>query len=252
MYKRDGFDQLLGSETFDTWKDVPTQLVLYDGQKNLTTSYSADPLMIVDENQLPSKPTVGHAIHLKACIWPILPVIAARSEWSDGDDGQFVLHDKQLSISLTFDAQGRLHHIGMVSDQGNSSLHASWAFSGYDKSGSGRYPASLTRSLHVLNKDQPQIDQVDEFALEFRTSPDEFQRLISLEDLMGSMERRNPINGDVSQANGDLLYNEKEELAKYYSAVGIKNPTHMRNLLFAVIGVLGLGSIVIIWKKKSA
>jgi len=105
----------------------------------------------------------------------------------------------------------------------------------------------------VQNKDgSTDAEQTDEFSLKFNSSRQEFAQMIGLQSLLVSMDVRNPKTGDVSLPNGEFLYNEKEVLNSYYKAVGLRNPARTRRTLFAIIAALGLVSVVIIWKKKTA
>ena len=253
LYDREVFARTPNPES-DTWKTAPIQFLVYDAHSTLWASYSPDPLRVADNNYLDTPLNAGQSVHLKACIWPILPTIANESLWTVTDESNYTLHVKDLPIVITFDARGRLLRVEQHStNKSGSALHASWTYTGYQNTPNSIFPTALTRSLRVQNKDgSTDAEQTDEFSLKFNSSRQEFAQMIGLQSLLVSMDVRNPKTGDVSLPNGEFLYNEKEVLNSYYKAVGLRNPARTRRTLFAIIAALGLVSVVIIWKKKTA
>lgn len=254
LYDHALFDRTPNPPDSGTWRNTPVHFIVFDGQRSLRESYSPDPFRIVDDNRLDSPLPVGESIHLKACSWPILPVLADGSTWTKTNDGNYTLRPGELPITIVFDAHGRLLRIEKhVTNRSGSSMHGTWLFAGYKDTPDSVLPNALTRSLRVQDKDgSTEIEQIDTFSLEFNPSRQDFAQLIELRGLIEEMDVRNPRTGDVSRPDGEFIYNEKEMLNNYYKAVGLRNPTRTRNTLYAIIAVLGLVSIIVIWKKKTA
>lgn len=254
LYDREVFDRTPNTTGSETWENTPVQFLVFDGQSTLLASYPPDPLSVVDTIHLDRPLPVGESVHLKACPWPILPVLADGAVWTKSDDGNYTLHPDELPITILFSAHGRLLRIEKhVINSSGSTLDGIWRFAGFKDTPGSIIPTSLTRSLRVLRKDgSTEVEQTDEFSLEFNPPRQKFAQMIEIRCLINEMYARNPKTGDVTLPNGDFLYNESDELNKYYKAVGLKNPGRTRHALFTIITVLGLVSVIVIWKKKLA
>lgn len=130
---------------------------------------------------------------------------------------------------------------------------SSWIFTNYQATRDAFYPTNLTqRYLLKDNNDNAIIDETAHYSLNFTIDPNDFEDHIAFDNSSSRMDRYDLKTNDVYTPEGDFRYNAEELKSAYYRAVGIRNPTRTRNILYAIIAVLGLVSIIVIWKKKTA
>lgn len=253
QYDRQHFNNLHIIDKDKNWKNTPVNFIYYDGNQTLFSSSAGSPADNYVETHLDKPLPIGDSIHVKACIWPYLELLSRTGEWAHQPSGVYTLLMNPISTAISLDANGRLLSVSMLpsSDMRTKVAH-SWEFSDYSDNRDRPYPATLTQRFLLRDKNEKRIlDETSVYSLEFIENPSDFDQQIIFDNSKLNMDRYDMNSKNVYDPSGKLLYNADDLKSEYYEAVGLKNPIKTRNILFAIVGALGVGS-VIAWRRKSA
>ncbi len=247
------FDNLQLIDKDKSWKITPVNFVYYDGRNTIFNSFGGSPADYYVKSDLDAPLLLGESIHVKACVWPFLPFLSDQNEWTKNQNGTYTLPIESIATNISVDENGKLLAVRQVpSPKSNSEQAHSWEYSGYTTNSNHLYPTTLIQRFLILDANgETTIDETTTFSLEFYINPEDFDQQATFDNTTLHMDRYDLISNNVYDQNDKLLYNAEELTKGYNDSVGHKNPTRTRNILFTIIGLLGIGSIII-WKRKAA
>jgi len=234
------------------WKVVPAHFNYYDGKLDMISSAPFDSARMVIENKLDKPMPVGMALQVKHCIWPVMPALLDQGELLIQNE-QFVLSVEQLDLRVYMNSKYQIIKVNWGESQNPENPLASFRFSNFEDADNPLLPTKMAR---IFGYSQPSSDQGElvheHYALQFVQNQDEVAKLLAFIDDAGEYVKQDAATSNVYDADGNLLYNEKEMEKEYLAAISNNGPSQIRYVLLISVALLAFGSAWILRSKKSA
>jgi len=229
------------------WKTVPAHFNYYDGKLDVISSAPFDSARMFIENKLDKPMPIGMALQVKHCVWPVIPALLDQGELTVQNE-QIVLSVEQLDLRVYLNSK---YQIVKVAWRETKSPMASFRFSNFENP---KNPLLPTKMARAFGDSKPSSDDGElaheHYTLQFVQDQDEVAKLLAFIDDSGEYVKQDAATSNVYDADGKLLYNEKEMEKEYLAAINNNGPSQIRYILLISVALLTLGSAWLIKSKK--
>lgn len=254
QYDKQMLDNIYSTDrdTEQEWKVVPAHFNYYDGKQSMISSAPFDPARMYVERRIDEPMPLGSSIQSQHCVWPIMPALLDRGDLSVSD-GHPILYIKDLDMRVHMNSGYQITRVSLGEDKSPTSPIVSFRFSGFDNPADPLFPTTMHRAFSHAQSgpDGGGLDH-EHYTLRFVHAQDQVAKLITFRADPEIFVRKDAATDNVYDAQGNLLYNEKESAEEYLAAINRSGPGRWRFALLIGVGVLAAGSAVMLKLKGRA
>ena len=233
------------------WEQRPVHFDYYDGSNQLLAAAPHDFARLYVEHELERPMELGESLQSKHCIWPLLPALAQEGQIDTFGNDEHVIRVSSLDLRVYLNASNQVLKVTWGEDRFPDVPAVVLEFAGYAEG--EIYPSKMVRSFGFGQAGTSERSASHEhYDVSFEFDPELVEANLGFTDDSQKYSRKVASTDNVYDADGNLLYNEKEMEAEYLAAIKDSGPGQWRLVLLVGVGCLAIGSAVILKMKRAA